>query len=76
MLHKNNEFTQLDIKMYRALRSVVSKGRYEITGDAVGHVAQIWQWLAELEPKIERGIVEANARALADKKAKEKKQAK
>jgi hypothetical protein len=66
-----------DIEMCRALSTVISQGDFEVKGNAVIKIAQIFNWFNGLEDKL-NGVLkqqlldEAKAKAPKVKKIKDK----
>lgn len=56
MLKKEVKWTEDDVKQYRALRSVLSQGDFNLKGNAVMSVAQLFQWFDSLDAKIQVAI--------------------
>lgn len=53
------KFSEDDLKMHRALKSVISQADYRVKGDAISTVNMLLSWYNSLEQKMVASIQEA-----------------
>lgn len=45
-----------DVELCRAMKAIISKGKFEIQGEALTQVGALFKWFADLDKRIEETI--------------------